>query len=63
LLTLVLILSIYPAPPRPYSYVVYVFLGSVAAGVALSMFVRSRAARTASPMVKVANPQGDGVAS
>jgi len=47
LLAVVLILSVYPVPPRPYSYVIYVFSSSVVAGVCMSLFVRSRAVAAA----------------
>lgn len=42
LLAVVLILSVYPVPPRPYSYVIHVFSSSVVAGVVMSLVVRSR---------------------
>jgi len=37
----VLILSVYPTPPRPYSYVIYAFLGSVFAGMTLSVCLKA----------------------
>jgi amino acid transporter len=45
LLIVVLILSVYPQPPRPYSYVIYAFLGSVLAGVTISVYLRTTASR------------------
>jgi amino acid transporter len=44
LLIVVLILSVYPTPPRPYSYVIYAFLASVLLGMTISMWLRSRGA-------------------
>jgi amino acid transporter len=44
LLVLVLYLSVYPTPPRPYSFVVWAFLVSVVAGVAVTARLRGRSA-------------------
>jgi len=42
LLIVVLILSVYPTPPRPYSYVIYVFVASVFVGMTISVWLRAR---------------------
>jgi amino acid transporter len=42
LLIVVLILSVYPTPPRPYSYVIYAFSASVLVGMTISMWLRAR---------------------
>jgi len=55
LLLVVLILSVYPTPPRPYSYVIYAFLGSVLAGVTVSVYLR------ASGSAQAAQSQGGSV--
>jgi len=39
----VLILSVYPPPPRPYSYVIFAFFGSMLVGMTLSVW-RARGA-------------------
>jgi amino acid transporter len=44
LLIVVLILSVYPTPPRPYSYVIYVFVASVFVGMTISVWLRARVA-------------------
>ncbi len=41
LLIVVLILSVYPTPPRPYSYVIYAFLASVLVGMTISAYLRA----------------------
>jgi len=42
LLIVVLILSVYPTPPRPYSYVIYAFLASVLVGMTISVWLRAK---------------------
>jgi amino acid transporter len=44
LLILVLVLSVYPTPPRPYCYVIHVFLASVLVGMTISIYLRARSA-------------------
>jgi amino acid transporter len=41
LLIVVLFLSVYPTPPRPYSFVIYAFLASVLVGMTISVCLRA----------------------
>ena len=59
LLALVLFLSVYPVPPRPYSYVAYLFVGSVLLGVTLSLGLARRGVTAVGAVV---DPNGDQVA-
>ncbi len=47
MLVLVVVFSVYPVPPPPYGYVVYVFIGSVLLGLLISAALSFRRARAA----------------